>query len=291
MRSTHTGPPLGARPWQDRIEAALRGTLETFGAALEGGLGAGDGAALDAVTFSLVKDGPRALGVAVVAAGRVCGHLKLFDGPGGREAYKRERDMLVLMRETRLVPRLKLFCFARRFLLTEPAGRPLGPAQLEAWGADEFGYMLGAWHARFEAAAPSERSGGTWADMVQDAGFARHLDTLPGAEARLRAIPVIGLTVAANDAALHNFLVDETEALRRCDFEAACFRPRGWDFLRARHAVMQRFPDRAAEILAGMAEGFAAHHRGGLRIGELTAVGDVLFCVFARAGRPDGEAA
>ncbi len=268
----------GLRPWRDRLFAAIGPSMDGLGRALGGGTMPGE------LTFELVKNGPRAVSV-TVGAGPRQGHLKIHDGPDAGERYRRERDILLALRGSGLVAPLILFSDPMKLLVTEGMGQPLGASHLSDWGPQSLGRALGTWLARYDMRAPSREGGGDWHTHVRQHCPELQVDRLPDAAEVLKRVPVCGLVVAHNDAALGNFVIDDLDGLWRVDFEAAGLRPRGWDYVFMRHAVRQRHPEQADRILAAMSVAFDRAHRGALVVEELDAVSEALFCLTALRDR------
>lgn len=266
------------RPWRDRLRTAIGPAMDGLGRAL------GDGIMPSELTFELVKQGPRAVSVTVGAGGRQ-GHLKFYDGPDASDRYARERDILLALRGSGLVAPLILFSDPMKLLVTELMGPPLSGAHLADWGPQSFGRALGTWLARYDMRAPAREGGGDWHTHVRQHCPDLRVDRLPDAADVLKRLPVCGLVVAQNDAALGNFVIDDLDGLWRVDFEAAGLRPRGWDYVFMRHAVRLRHPEQADRILAAMSVAFDRAHRGALIVAELDAASEALFCLTALRDR------
>lgn len=264
----------GLRPWRDRLLAAIGPSMNGLGRALGGGTMPAD------LTFELVKDGPRAVSVSVGAGPRQA-HLKVYDGPDASDRYSRERGILLALRGKGLVAPLILFSDQMNLLVTETMGPPLSVTHLSDWGPQNFGRALGTWLARYDMCAPSREGGGDWYTHVRQHCPELRVDRLADAAEVLKRVPVCGLVVAQNDAALGNFVIDDLDGLWRVDFEAAGLRPRGWDYVFMRHAVRQRHPDQADQILGAMSMAFDRAHRGAVVVGELDAVSEALFSLTA----------
>lgn len=104
----------------------------------------------------------------------------------------------------------------------------------------------------------------------------------------LADIPLAGAVLSRGDPALSNYLVDGGRIVA-VDFEAAEFKPRGWDFLMLWQSFALRFPDRAREMLEALAEGFSAAHRGMLLTDELKLLARHMFAAMA-GGAPRAAA-
>ncbi len=274
--ATPTNP--GQRTWQDRLHAAIGPAMDGLGRALGGDTMPGE------LTFELVKEGPRAVSV-TVGTGLRQAHLKFYDGPDASDRHGRERDVLLALRGSGLVAPLILFSDPMALLVTEVMGPPLSAAHLSDWGPQNFGRALGTWLARYDMRAPSREGGGNWHTHIRQHCPGLQVDRLPDVADVLKQVPVCGMVVAQNDAALGNFVIDDLDGLWRVDFEAAGLRPRGWDYVFMRHAVQMRHPKEAAAILDAMSVAFARAHRGALLVEELDAVSVALFCLTAVRGR------
>ncbi len=264
--------------WRDRIQTGLRGSLVTLAQSLTSGAGAAR------LHFDLIKAARRSVSVRLLIDNKGF-FLKLFDGPHAERHYEAERNLLLMLRDEEVVPTLLAFSDTHHFVITEWNSDPFENHHLDAWGSAGLGDRLGDWLARYDAAAPFEPGEGTWADYVLETPMARFLNKIPGAYDCFASVPICGMGLSYNDAALHNFLVEAGDELLRADFERAAFRPRGWDYISAQHAVMQRFPEECGDILPAMSGAFAAAHKGALRVDELDRVGMYLFCLLALTGR------
>ncbi len=237
-----SGANAARQTWRHRVQNGLNGCLATLALALTRGKPVGS------IQFDLVKASPRSVAVKIVVEGEAK-FLKLFDGRAADQLFKSERDLLVMLRGSGVLPKIFAFSETHRFVVTEWAMETFDDLVLDRWGPMGFGLRLGDWLARYDAAAPYEPARGTWDDYVRETPMAPFVDKIPGARDVLSQIPLCGMGLSHNDAALHNFLVDHDHNMSRADFEMAGFRPRGWDYIFAQHAVMQRFPEECAEIL------------------------------------------
>jgi hypothetical protein len=273
----HAGQTL-RRDWQARVRDVLEPRTRALRVAL------GRGMRPERLDLRLIKDSPDAVTMAL-SAGPETGVLKLYDGPDAARQYAQDRDMLRALRDSGLVPRLRHYCDGARLIVTERIAETLDAVHLDRWGAEGLGYRLGDWCARYDATAPARPAAGTWLDHARAMAPPLPVEAVAGAAAGLAAVPLAGQGLAHNDAALSNILYDPARGVLRCDFARAAWRPRGWDYIVGRHAVMQRFPGDSAGILMAMTEGFAEAHRGALRVDELDRVADILFALLAVAGR------
>jgi hypothetical protein len=266
-------------PWRDRCKAALDGCFSELSNAVSRAKPSGD------IRFSLIKSNSRSLSLRV-ETGACHGFLKVFDHPGAvaQRAYAREKQVLLTMRATGLVAHLQAFSDSHRFLLMRYEADRLTQDSLRATGPRQVAQMIGDWTARFDHQAPSEPASGNWFSYLSKFRAGLNPPRIAAAQERLSAIPLCGRGLARNDPALHNFLIGKNGDLMGCDFEKASMRPRGWDYLLMFQALVQRFPEDAAGVLAAYSNGYSTAHRGALIVAELNQIARILFCAQARAG-------
>ncbi len=266
-----TGAGLPPGDWQQRVQAVFRGCFRQLAEGLTG-----VAPEAQALNFSLIKETRGSISLQMIL-GSAEGFLKLFDGPGGAEGYKREKAVLLALAGQGLVPEMISFSDEMRFVMTEWQERPFEP------GADpeQTARRIGAWTARYDAAAPARGLQGNWYTYGQQIGLGQALQSIPRAREQLSAVPLCGEVLSHNDAAMHNFLEGADGRLLGCDFEKARFKPRGWDYLKAHWSLLERFPDKAPKVLKALERGFEMSHRGMLQAKELSVVARVLFCAQA----------
>lgn len=268
-----------AAGWQQRLQQMFRGCFRQLAESLTC-----DGQAGAELGFELIKESPRAISLRM-NAGSESGFLKLFDGPGGSEAYKREKAALLAFAGKGVLPELISFSDEMLFILTEWHGQPFDPAA----NPEGTARRTGAWMARYDAAAPSRKLEGNWYNYGLSIGLGAALQSIPGAQAQLAAVPLCGEVLSRNEAALHNFVEGPDGRLLGCDFENARFKPRGWDYIRGYWSLLERFPDKARVVLKAYQRGFELSHRGMLQAQELSSVARILFCAQALSSVRQGE--
>ncbi len=257
--------------WRDRARRVLTDSGRVIADILTPGAGA------EEINAELIKVSRNRLCVRV-SVGTSTGFLKQFDGSATAcdQAYTRERDMLTAMKRTGLVPRLRAFSDRYRWLLTEDIRDGDDPAA--RLSPEQFGRQAGTWIARFEAVAPYQKASGNWLGYVTRLGLGPQLDRIEQAAETLAGIPLCGLVMARNDAALHNYLMKPDRTLLGCDFERTSLKPRGWEYMTTWQALLQRLGDDSTRAVQAFSDGFDKEHRGGLMIDELNAVARILFC-------------
>ncbi len=263
--------------WADRVRRAMSGAWQDLAGALD------LPPELPQLHLDLVKAGPRAISLRLDMPDAPL-FIKLFDRPGTQSAFEAETRALLALHDSGLVPRLRAFDTKRRFLVTEWAGVALTSGIIDGISSVQFGRELGIWLAEYDMVAPTEPATGNWATYLACCGLDAGLIRMPEAAALLDEMQIFGLGLAQNDAAFHNFLIGEDHALRRCDFERASARPRGWDYVLTHNALFERDPSTAPEAVAAMAEAFADTHRGALLVEDLDQVARITFCARANAG-------
>lgn len=264
--------------WQQRVTQSLSVTGLDVAVAL------GCPKTTRELTVGLVKEAPQHLSCRLNIGSRSGFYKQFDDGDKPESAYCRERDSLRALNHTTLVPRLLAYSDRYRWILTEDFGPPVPlPAPTVQ------GRQAGEWVADLEAAAPSERASGNWNSYLHKLGLGAALKAMPGACETLSKIPLCGLVLTRNDAALHNFLHHPSGRMVGCDFENATLRPRGWEFVSVWAALVERFTDDADAVLTAYADGFAKNHRGGLIVEELSAVARILACARLGTGSPGSK--
>lgn len=244
------------------------------------------------MSFWPLKTGHRAICLGAECNGRRF-FLKLFDArdASARASFEREKTAYRYFSGSGLVPDLLAYSDPHRMIVLDWAGSDERQDLLSVWSASELGRRLGEWLARFDAVAPWERTCGNWSGYLSRISDGVDLDAVGEARAELSRLPLCGKALTRGDCALHNFLITRSGALVGCDLEFAGMRPRGWDYVQMHHAIIQRYPEQAAEILEHMSEGFARAHKGALLIDELNLLARILFCARAMSGRAaKGEA-
>jgi Phosphotransferase enzyme family len=280
--------PTRSDDWTGRARAALAGCGRELADAVAPGTDARD------MQVFPHKVGATTLGLRLQVGERAA-FLKVFDGDTAdiEDDYIRERSVLLSLRGSGLVPGVLAYSNPKRFLLMSHVGAdsPSGsPADaLDRLSPEDLAFRIGTWLARFEAFAPSKPATGNWYQYLRKFGAAVPLHRIESAFDALSEIPLCGLVIARNDAALHNYLIRADGHLVGCDFEKARMRPRGWDYMMTFHALIQRFPEQAEVALEAYVEGFSRAHRGALIVDELNVAARQLFCARALSGRTDEE--
>ncbi len=287
--SQHTDASGKTRPWVARLENALGGVEHQIAGHVS------RGARPETIAFTPLKHGPRATSVLIETGGEKA-VLKCFDiaSPEAARGYDRERTAYRLFRAPEIVPPLLAFSDARRFVLTRHVAHlPIEDVAARD-GALATTRAIGAFLARYEAAAPAKAATGNWYNYLKKFTDTLHQPIIEQARETLQEIPLCGLVLARDDPAMSNLLFGPGGAISGCDFERAAFRPRGWDFVRACEALIARDPARSRAHCEALAEGFRAQHRGILLTEELARVAKVMTAALAAArdssaGGGDGD--
>lgn len=271
--------------WQERLKTALAGCARDVAGAISPGVSE------STLETTLIKNGNWALSLKAKVGDRIA-FLKVFDDSDfAGQAYERERSVLQEMQKTRLVPQLMAFSDLRRFLLMRFERGLTATDPKSGLTSEDLAFRIGTWTAHFDSQAPSQPTSGNWYSYLIKFGDQLSIKRIKGARDVLSAIPLCGLVLARNDAALHNFMLRRHDGLVGCDFEQATLRPRGWDYMMTYQALLQRFPESSDATLAAFSDGFSRFHRGALIMDELNNVARILFCAQVIAGRqPDEEA-
>lgn len=274
-------PPRDPVPWDQMIRQVLALSGPEIADVLAPGCKA------DTLTAELTKQTDTALCVRLRCEGKTA-FFKKFRGPEQQQAehFNREHMMLAGLHGSGLVPRLYAISGPQRWVMLQDVPQDAGAAA-DRLAPIEFGMKVGEWLARFEAVAPYDRAAGNWLTYVRKLGLADHLPAIQNATETLCAIPLCGVVMSRNDAALHNYLLDGDGQLLGCDFARASMRPRGWDYMMTWQALLQRYGDDGAEAIEGLSDGFSGAHRGGLMVDELNAVARILFCAQFLAAQSD----
>lgn len=238
--------------------------------------------ALDELRVAPVKSSEEALCCRVDSDGGQA-FLKVFR-PGQDASYRRERDVLTMLKGNPVVPRHLAHCDDDRFVLSAFVDGLRADRGELAGSSAHLSYEMGRCLGRLDAALPKRASTGTWLSYLEKYDAYRDLCKWSPARDVLSEIPLCGMVLARCDAALSNFIVTETGAIVVVDFARSRFKPRGWDLVHAHAALLTRFPDRSGKDLDELIAGFADYHRGAARPQELGRVAQLL--AMAQAGLP-----
>lgn len=276
--------PSNDGDWKARASSALSRFVTEIA---EGLLPGHDSASMQ---FMPVKVGQRAMSLKV-GLESATGFLKLFDGGDDQaaKAYDREKTTLLALGQTGLVPRIKGFCDAGRFVIMEFVEALSTSDPNIGMYKEELAYRIGEWIAHFDQAVPVKAASGDWGGYLAKFGDALDIGQIKNADRVLANVPLCGLALARNDGALHNFMICPDGRIIGCDFEAAQMRPRGWDYMMTYQALLQRFPKGADAVLTAYSEGYAEAHQGALSVDELNDVARILYCAQALSGRAQSE--
>lgn len=273
--------PYSQVDWRNRLERAIGDCYVQIAQEI-----AGRDADMRAkeLTFAFVKASDAAISV-TVQLGDAKYFVKVFDaeGPEAADRYKREKAALLVMRGSGLVVRLRAFSDAHRFVMMTHEERGLDQVMTSVREKVTFARRLGIWVAEFDRLAPASQAQGDWYSYLSGCTGQVSRETLLAAKERLSAVPLAGLGLARNDAALHNYLIGADGMLLGCDFEKSAMRPRGWDYVATYQALLHRFTENAEAVLEAFEAGFSRAHRGGLLVEELNGVARDLFCARAMA--------
>lgn len=285
MSDQENRPPHDPVPW----DHVIRQVLAVSGTQIADVLA--PGCKVDTLKADLIKQTDRALCVRLRCESKTA-FFKKFLGPDSQqvELFDRERMMLAGLRGSGLVPVLYAISGPQRWVMLQDVPQDAGAAA-DRLAPIEFGMKVGEWLARFEAVAPYDRATGNWLTYFGKLGLKDYLPEIEKASETLSEIPLCGVVMSRNDAALHNYLLDDNGHLLGCDFAGASMRPRGWDYVMAWQALLQRYGDDGVEAIEGLSAGFSDAYRGGLMIDELNTVARILFCAQFLAAQSDKQRA
>ncbi len=265
--------------WRERLQSAIGARMDLLARVV-----GGEDAPHHEIRFDLIKQGPRSICVLVEASGQ-SRFLKIFESQTGHKEYLREKQVILAMQSSRLVPKVYAFSDQCSFILTEVVGQSSATNRNLMADPKWVGRKVGEWVAKFDAAAPWGPACGNWYGYLSRFGTSLALSSIKDASDRLLKIPLYGLGLARNDPALHNYLLTDQGALVGCDFEHATMRPRGWDYLITYQALIERFAEQATTALEAFSDAFAHFHKGALMMDELNSLARTLCCARALAGR------
>ena len=211
--------------------------------------------------------------------------VKVFD-PANRsssEGFQRELGVIEALAGTGLVPGLKGYSVADAFLVMPwIEGVTLGEALVEA-GVPSAAFELGRWFGQFERHMPREVYEANWGDYLgayAEPGIGSVIDSHGPF---LRRLPIAERRIAKNDAFLGNFLKPENGTIIGIDFEAAAFKPPGWDLLLTGRYLARLAPSRIGDIADNLVRGYA-NPAGLVESEDLNALIRV-FCLHTAIGR------
>lgn len=184
--------------------------------------------------------------------------VKAFDPnhPNSQKSVMREITCLTSLRASALVPEIELASPERRFLVMTFIDGPRLLDGIEPSTLDTVSVELGAWFARYAQLMPARPTRTTWFDYLSKYGALAETDAIEEARDFLSSAEVGQLMIAKNDAFLGNFLRARSGDLIGVDFEAAAFKPLGWDILDTARVLAKRYPQRADEVVAGLIRGW-----------------------------------
>lgn len=201
--------------------------------------------------------------------------VKVFDSNGapGQTLFWREKNALLALRKSGLVPRMIGWHDSHRLLILQHEVEiPLTESAPEVLAFD-----MGRWLAQMDAVAPFEPWQGTWHEYLTQFGGKLAVRRIESAVDALAHIPVAGLSLSRNTE-LPRFMRCADGRLLGTGFKRAVMRPRGWDFALLSAALPQMFPRYAVATQAALAEGFDQHHRGDLSAATLDDIAAILHC-------------
>lgn len=175
------------------------------------------------------------------------------------DAFTREMQLLRLIKETGLAPKLSAYSPENCFLVMDWGGSNTVANAINNENVVEIAAKLGAWLASFDAVSPSRAYKGNWDAYLQKVG-SHGLSSLPqDTRALLSKFEITQQKIAKNDAHLANFLIAPRGEIVGIDFESATFKPRGWDILVTARSLARSFPTRTntivSEIVSGWGQG------------------------------------
>lgn len=264
--------------WQTRIKTAFDGRFTDLAHAVSPEADADD------ITFKLLFEGQNSLGLKASVAPKAV-YLKVYDGPAHQvsELYAREKKALLMLRDTDIAVQLLTYNDELRFLLTQYEERKLAYSEF----VDSFHLKtlqdVGEWIADLDATLPNQPAYGTWYSYLKKFGDDLNQQVVDEAREDLSAVPILGIALARNNPILSDYVVDRNSRLRGCNFEAACVRPLGWDYVLTYLAICEKYGGDAADALEALSAGFERKHKGALLTDELNTVARVLLCARAAA--------
>ncbi|MCH2093988.1 MAG: aminoglycoside phosphotransferase family protein [Rhodobacteraceae bacterium] len=195
-----------------------------------------------------------------VVCGTRVGVLKLFDHsrPALRDAYLRERDMLVQLKGWSRTARHLAHCDAGGFVLTQYLrGTPVSQ-YAERHGALSVARAVGVWLGGLDARMITRPAFASWSDYLASVRTGLPQSAVDGADAALGSLPVRGMALARNDGNLSNFVMNGSGHCLGFDFERARVKPRGWDFVLTALELTAQSPGPVDPVLDRLADGFAS---------------------------------
>ncbi len=202
--------------------------------------------------------GRRGRAVYKVSCGPETAALKVFDlaRPEMREAYLRERDMLVQLKGWSRTARHLAHCDKGGFVLTRFLRGTLVSDYAKRHGALSVAAPVGTWLGGLDARMPARPSFASWSDYLRsiDSGLPRAVTE--DAEAALGGLPVRGMALARNDGGLSNLLLNNSGHCLGVDFERSRVKPRGWDFVLTALELAAQGPSPFDQVLARLGDGY-----------------------------------
>ena len=134
--------------WRSATQDALR----ACGTEVAQSLSVGDRA--EKLDIEHVKSSPHAHSLKITVSDEQ-GFLKIFaSNTAGTSAYERERSSLCLLKDSGLVPRIRAYSDARKWVLTDWVDVSPETYAVASGSPVAYAYELGQWLARFDGLAP-----------------------------------------------------------------------------------------------------------------------------------------
>lgn len=172
------------------------------------------------------------------------------------QAVRREVAVLQRLTNTELVPQLRAYNLNCHFLAMDYIDGEALVYEIDANNAIEVARRLGRWFASFSELMKRKRLPDSWLGYLDRYETVLTADERRRYQAFLASLPIEEHAIAKNDAYLGNFVTTKDNRLVGIDFDAAVFKPVGWDILLTARVLAQKFPSRIEEVVRALVEGW-----------------------------------
>ncbi len=208
---------------------------------------------------SILKSG-RFATTFLLSAADLKGVLKAFDDtPDGHAAFRRERDVQLLLKGKNLAPPFLQFSDTGRFVLSRYVEGNTARELPKGLSLEDFARKAGLWIATFESAMPKEVASTDWAAYLENYPDLQESEVFQDLSGILGQFGISTMVLARNDNALENFLIDVQGNVLGVDFDNSMMKPAGWDLCMAAYALVDLKTENVDRVLPELVAGYRSH--------------------------------
>ena len=188
--------------------------------------------------------------------------VKAYDNTNAaaRNACRHEIPILMALRGTGLAPAIRGYSVKDSFFATDfVSGETILELPEDQLEPTLIARKIGAWLAEFGTLAPTQTAQTNWLDYLRGYADLDLTRLTPEHREFLGGLPITALSIAKNDAHLSNYLLTPADELIGLDFEAAAFKPVGWDILLTARTLALRWPEVFGQVLTALISGWPAN--------------------------------